>query len=557
MKNRFLFLLPLLLCSCASPNASSSEASSAQSSVATSSSEVISSSQEQESSPAASSSEVSSVQNLDFKDAKFVDVTVTYDGQAHILGEVTGIPEGTRVVYSGREEKTDAGVYKATATLSKDGYNTLTLSATLTIEAVTFTGIAFKDLTVDYDGGAKEIVCENVPDFATVTYKDNTGTDVGEYKATATVSAANYKDLVLQATLTIAPVELKGVIFNDQTVPYDGYTHTLTCKNLPEGAMVKYESNSGKDVGTYQAKAVITSKNYKELTLTATLTINEFDPEVDLGTKPIFSSNRLNVTYGLYPQSHVEDEGIIAELNKLGRADIGSNHWFKLGNCYYAKATASPCKVNDSFLFDDGTTMEAGETYWFRCEPIVWDVLSEKDDECFLFSTFGIDGQIYDHHTKAYDGKGDEYIMPCIYYYSDLRSWLNDAFYKSAFALHDYNVLFTEVDNSYESTDAKNVWNYSPNTEDKVFLPSYRELRTYEYGFTTDSNPTFTREKTCTDYARAMGAFFYRGNTAYWTRSPMSESRVGVWLGDVDGRISHEECYYINSVCPCITLLPD
>lgn len=69
----------------------------------------------------------------DFTGITFNDVTVTYDGEEH---EVTcsGAPSSATVTYS-NNKATEVGVYNATAVISMDGYNTLTLNAKLTIVA--------------------------------------------------------------------------------------------------------------------------------------------------------------------------------------------------------------------------------------------------------------------------------------------------------------------------------------------------------------------------------------------------------------------------------------
>lgn len=69
----------------------------------------------------------------DFTGITFNDVTVTYDGEEH---EVTcsGVPSSATVTYS-NNKATEVGVYNATAVISMDGYNTLTLNAKLTIVA--------------------------------------------------------------------------------------------------------------------------------------------------------------------------------------------------------------------------------------------------------------------------------------------------------------------------------------------------------------------------------------------------------------------------------------
>ena len=69
----------------------------------------------------------------DFKDVYFDDMVAFYDGNNHILNEVRGAPEGTDITYTNRKYQSSIGVYTSTATLSKDGYNDLTLTATLKI----------------------------------------------------------------------------------------------------------------------------------------------------------------------------------------------------------------------------------------------------------------------------------------------------------------------------------------------------------------------------------------------------------------------------------------
>jgi len=66
-----------------------------------------------------------------------------------------------------------------------------------------------------------------------------------------------------------------GISFESATLHYNGETHKLTITgDLPEGATVSYENNSGTEEGTYNAKAVLKKDGFvKELN--ATLTIVE------------------------------------------------------------------------------------------------------------------------------------------------------------------------------------------------------------------------------------------------------------------------------------------
>ena len=231
------------------------------------------------------------IENQDFENVSFNDATYVYDGSAHQLDEVSGVPEGTIVTYTGRDSQIDVGVYPATALLSKEGYNDKTLHAALSITPATFENIVFADKTVEYNGQEFSITCSNVPSFATVTYQNNRGTEVGTYFATATISAPNYNDLTLTATLSITKGTIKGVTYNNGLFTYDGNEHTLLVSGtLPSGVTVEYENNKRTNAGSQEATARLSGEGYNTLVLHATLTI----------TKAIFTGitfNDLTVEY--------------------------------------------------------------------------------------------------------------------------------------------------------------------------------------------------------------------------------------------------------------------
>lgn len=218
--------------------------------------------------------------NKTFATAHFDDLTVDFDGNPHILNEVQEVPEGTKITYDGRDSFVEVGIYPATAHLEKEGYDSLTLSATLTISPIDFSNIIFLNSEVEYDGLEHEIVCSGVPSFATVTYENNAGTEVGVYNATATITAPNYNDLVLHATLTItAPLlTFDEAKMDDLTIDYDGQNHTIEPYDIPEGTKVSYKGTySYRSVGSYTISCTISKEGYKNKDLSATLTINSAD----------------------------------------------------------------------------------------------------------------------------------------------------------------------------------------------------------------------------------------------------------------------------------------
>lgn len=495
-----------------------------------------------------------SIDKLDFIGVSFDDLSVTYDGKSHILEEVKTVPEGTDVKYVGRESHIDVGSYESTATLSKEGYNDLTLSAVLTINPATFVGIAFEDLEVDYDGKSHSVYCSNVPENATVTYENNGQINVGEYIVKARISAPNYQELVKTATLKIKPIDFKNITFEDLTVTYDGEEHEIVCKNVPSFATVNYTNNKGTEPGTYNATAVISAPNYNSKTLKATLTIEEVT--YDLGLTPTLTTDGKFIKYGLYPQTHVSNSSLIEKLNKLGTSAIGANHWYYYQNCYYAKVAADPYYY--SLTYSDGSSIVKGETAWFRCEPILWRILSNSNGY-FLMSEMTLDKMYYTTHSSSYEDENGKYVSISNYYHSDIRTWLNDDFFNSTFALNNEYVLTTAVDNSHATCDGTNTWNASPDTEDKVFLPSYKDMTTFTYGFPTNVNESELRTSKATDYAMAKNCYAYENepylhNSMYWTRSPESDNRTFVSSIKWNGSITSTRADSNSGVRPCITL---
>ena len=207
----------------------------------------------------------------------FEDRTFAYDGTEKKI-EVTGdIPDGVTVVYENNTAM-DAGTYQAKATLTGDAYQTLVLTATLTItdSRPAITGVTFDGATFAYDGTEKKIeVTGNIPDGVTVAYENNTATDAGTYQAKAKLTADAYQTLTLTATLKIEKAVVTGVTFDGATFTYDGTEKTIEVTgDIPDGVTPSYEKNKGTNAGTYKAKVTLTGKNYQTKELSATLVIN-------------------------------------------------------------------------------------------------------------------------------------------------------------------------------------------------------------------------------------------------------------------------------------------
>ena len=182
------------------------------------------------------------------------------------------LPADASVKYE-YSEALDVGTYNAKAIVSKKGYETLTLTATLTITEGNLKGITFDDELFVYDGSLKKIEVKGLPEGADVKYESNQATEIGAYQATAIINKKGYKTLVLTANFNIVEAEFINLKFEDATYLYDGTLKTIEVSGLPEGAIVEYESNQSIDAGVYNAIAVIKKEGHTSLTLKATLTI--------------------------------------------------------------------------------------------------------------------------------------------------------------------------------------------------------------------------------------------------------------------------------------------
>ena len=360
-----------------------------------------------------------------------------------------------------------------------------------------------------------------------------------------------------------------------------GYTLTISSSDISKGTVTgggQYKAGrsvtvtmtyiSGTFKGWYDSDNNLVSSNNpytftmpsSDYLLAATFMTTE-EWNIAHGVVPTISEDGKTITYGLYPQTNVEDAASIASLNELAAPE--SNGWYLYNNEYYAKLSATPYKTNCKF--DNGTTIVSGTTYWFKCEPITWNVLSNNSGEYYLVSSVLLDTHCY--YNDAYSNRtiGDQTVYPNNYEYSDIRAWLNNDFYDSAFALGNNYIQTTTVKNSASTTNSSSNTYVCNNTQDKVFLPSYKDYINFSYGFTTSTDSTDTRYCKTTDWARARGSYYYHDtidkptnyNGYYWTRSPYNAGDFFTWMVGDYGCLVGNQCRIDDtdtSVRPAITL---
>ncbi len=279
---------------------------------------------------------------------------------------------------------------------------------------------------------------------------------------------------------------------------------------------------------SYNGEIVTAIKGSWNVDITLEATWKALD-ERQLGAVPFVDSENATLTYGLYPQTRVSDGDLIKYLNALTIAK--SNGWYLFNGEYYAKKSAKPYRSD--YTFGDGTKIVSGTTYWFKCEPITWKILSSTDDGTYsLVSTALLDAHRYNAYWSGKDSNG---YYANNYEQSEIRAWLNDDFYNSAFSLGDSLIQTTAVDNSAATTDSSSNSYACKNTEDKVYLLSYQDYKNTSYFADSPA-----RQCETTDWARANGAYYHTSSSYlysgwYWTRSPRSGDSGYAWYVSGDG----------------------
>lgn len=296
------------------------------------------------------------------------------------------------------------------------------------------------------------------------------------------------------------------------------------------------------------------------------------------------------IYFGSYPQTQEKDESIIEELNSLAGTlptTISNGDWkdyfyytggqngineispgcFKKSDYSYAQMWYKDIDYdNDSrndyrgvyFLqYRAQTTDVACSTqgsnsysqyrneyyintvYWFKYEPIKWNILEEKNGKAMLISDLIIDSQHYYPATVTSNAEppiSPDVIYESNYEASDIRKWLNDNFYNTVFADLEKEIIETTLVNNSAST-FQHYYEYleCDDTSDNIFLLSYQETVSY-YQENED------RVTQGTAYALSQGLAQlenYQGieGANWYLRSPHAIDRYAVSVVYYDGRM--------------------
>ena len=188
-----------------------------------------------------------------------------YDGSIKTVS-ILNLPTGVTVNYQGVRSAKNAGTYTTTATLiyDKTNYelvgNNLNLSHEWTIYKASIDCGEARwnynyNTTYIYDGQLKSVEITGLPDDVTVTYKNNSATDAGNYTATATFvyDSINYELTFAPSTQLEWKIEKATNSISGELVFDSSWTYGET-PSIPSGLsalygeiVYKYYINDGED----------------------------------------------------------------------------------------------------------------------------------------------------------------------------------------------------------------------------------------------------------------------------------------------------------------------
>ena len=337
---------------------------------------------------------------------------------------------------------------------------------------------------------------------------------------------------------------------------YTANQYTITIDNQAEGITILGITSGNKY--EYNSKITLTAVNNRGGFLVWTIngTIEH------IGNKYSFNvqANDMNITtttstyvrdenkiyFGTYPQTKVTDNTLISELNTLGGTlptssnrynwtdynyyisssvtsymyyqdiDYDNNDTYDYRGVYFTQYRPGYCSnsssISNSSQDDNGYSTNI--VYWFSYDPIEWDILTESSGRALIIANLILDSQDFypssSDSTFSHNG-GTGYANN--YELSDIRKFLNDNFYNTSFNdLQKVLIETAEVDNS-TSLEPR----YScKNTNDKMFLLSYKEATTYYTSYSA-------RQAKGTEYAKCQGLYVNSSNqkNSWWLRSPV------------------------------------
>lgn len=427
--------------------------------------------------------------------------------------------------------------------------------------------------------GSKHKVCSRCDDKQTQTiyaFGHNYGTWITESQATCTTSGNKYKICSRCRVRSNQTIEKLGHNYSEWRV-----RKSATCTTTGINYSVCTRSGCNDEIttetpalGHYYVDGICSR-------------CKAADPSAETYT---ISGNY--IYFGNYPQTQVTNSSIISTLNSMAGAlpsDSNNQNWTSYGyymsgsnstaymwyqdmsyngekyrGVYFISYRPSRCSYRTSAgnSFQDENGYSLSIVYWFKYESVKWRILTKESRKAFLMCDIAIDSQQYYHNSNETRTINGETVYPNNYAESEIRRWLNNTFYNTAFSSVQKSFIQTIiVDNSERSTNPYNnaEWwdngrnSYAcKNTSDKVFLLSEYEVTNPAYGF--DGSPHImdtARRLNSSDYAKSQGCYqdtirSDNGRYYWWLRSPYYLYGRDMMIVDDLGNPLHKNDDFVN-----------
>ncbi len=239
------------------------------------------------------------------------------------------------------------------------------------------------------------------------------------------------------------------------------------------------------------------------------------------------------IQFGSYPQSQVTDTNLLSELNNLDFSLISYDYYVSNSQSDFMKYSDVIHKGEkyrvvyfeqyrpywnsnpSSYTEQENNGYYTKTYYWFKYEPLNWQILSTSG---LIISTSIIDSTFF-NVTNSFSSWESSYM----------RKWLNSTFYNTAFS-DDEKIHFKD------SVVHSNAFGTATKTIDKVYLLSYDEALSNEYGFNSSSSALDTNKaKKGTDYALCQGLWQNNNYGDWWLRTP--KSSTSLYIVNYDGTL--------------------
>lgn len=201
------------------------------------------------------------------------------------------------------------------------------------------------------------------------------------------------------------------------------------------------------------------------------------------GFNTIYERENDVIYFGEYPQTIKNRYVTVSDTPDSRGYYLGSD------NEYYVRVVATP--YESGYTFSSDASITSGQEYYFKVEPIKWRIISENNGTAVLLCESIIASSRYDDLSNNYAE-------------SEMRAWLNESFYNSAFSELERSLIQAVM--------------IDGGVSDNVYLASYAGVSPLERSL---------RAKKATDYARASGAWVstsyldtHNGNGIWTLRTP-------------------------------------